>query len=186
MRPRSFKKSRKTRKVILVICEGETEKNYVELLKHHYRLPITIKSKVVGNKITKRLIKQYIKELNVESEEEVIIFFMYDMDVEEIIEKLKELNGTAILSNPCIELWFLLHHIDQRREISSNELLKKLTCTTREWKSYIKGTFNSRQSEILLSHRNLASQRAKMMDWPKNPSTNMHLFLESLENEKIT
>lgn len=55
MRERRYKKARKPRKVFLVVCEGETEEDYVNILKRHYRLPITIKTKVSGNAVSIRL-----------------------------------------------------------------------------------------------------------------------------------
>lgn len=56
MRERRFKKSRQPKKVFLVVCEGETEEEYVNMLKRHYRLPIAIKTKVSGNAVNLRLI----------------------------------------------------------------------------------------------------------------------------------
>ena len=65
MRERRSKKTRNPKRVFLVLCEGETEKEYVEILKRHFRLPVAIKTKVRGCKINERLINSYVKELGV-------------------------------------------------------------------------------------------------------------------------
>ena len=184
MRLRKYKKPRKIRKTILVICEGETERAYIEMLKRDYRLPVTIKSKVVGNKINKRLINQYLKELQVEYSEDVVIVFVYDSDVETIVDRLKELNGLLILSNPCIELWFLLHAGNQERSISSDDVVKLLISSSSEWQNYNKGLLSTKQVETLLRDKKDAIERARKLQWPNNPSSNMYQFIEILENEK--
>ncbi len=60
MRKRKISKKKEPRTVFLVICEGETEREYVEILKLWYRLPVVIKTRVSGNKINQRLVDQYI------------------------------------------------------------------------------------------------------------------------------
>lgn len=54
-RPRTMKS------VILVFCEGETEEAYISLLKQRYRLPIQIRSKVAGTKISSSYLAKQIK-----------------------------------------------------------------------------------------------------------------------------
>ncbi len=100
MRDRKFKKTRKPHKVFLVVCEGETEEEYVNLLKRHYRLPVTIKTKVSGNAISERLVNQYLKELGLARDDDYQVFFMYDADIDLIVEKLLNMAGISILSNP--------------------------------------------------------------------------------------
>jgi hypothetical protein len=39
------------KQIILVLCEGETEECYINMLKQQYRLPIKVISKVVGQNI---------------------------------------------------------------------------------------------------------------------------------------
>ena len=183
MRERRFKKIRSPRRVILVICEGETEERYVEILKRHYRLPITIKSKVVGNKITPGLISRIRKELQLENDNDCTTVYLYDGDVKEIVNKLKVLKGLQILSNPSIELWFLYHTTGLNRHTTSREVLKLLQDSAMEWKTYEKGTFSISQESLLLKNIETACKRAKESAWPDNPSTNMHRFIELLEGE---
>ena len=183
MRVRKYKKSRNPHKVFLVLCEGETEEEYINLLKRVYRLPITIKTKVIGNCINTRLVSQYVKDLGVE-QEDCSVFYVYDAAVKPVFEKILSLPGTPIISNPCIELWFLLHLKEHQRSMSSEGMLKELLTTHALWKSYAKGGLNPDQIRHLCELREIAIARAKKLKWPQNPSTNMYDFIEALENEK--
>ena len=184
MSRRTQNKKRNPRRVILVICEGETEAAYVSLFRRHYRLPITIKSKIVGNKINKRLINQILAEEGLKGENDSYVLFMYDSDVEPVIEKLRQLEGLLVISNPCIEFWYLLHHQEHSRFTSAKEVLKILKNSSPIWTSYSKGTLTEKQKEILLKNQEVASTRARILNPDANPSTNMYQFLEILEIEK--
>ena len=100
--------------MIFVVCEGDTEQAYVEMLKRYYRLPITVKTKVSGNRINSKLLNQYIAELGLDKEYECIVFLMYDGDVKAVVDRLNSLKGTLILSTPCIEYWFLIHSLNHK------------------------------------------------------------------------
>ena len=43
---------KRMRKIALVICEGETEENYLNLVKKWYKSPVRIVSHIEGTKIT--------------------------------------------------------------------------------------------------------------------------------------
>lgn len=184
MRKRHYGRIRNPRQIILVICEGESEAAYVDLLRKHYRLPITIKSKILGNKINKRLVKQILSQESLTGNEDSRVIYMYDSDVESIIEKLKQLDGTLIISNPCIELWYLLHHQDHSRFSSSKEIVKRLENSLSLWNGYTKGKLTDGQKEFLLNNSEGAVNRAKSLNSFINPSTNMYKFLEILDSEK--
>lgn len=182
MRQRN-KVKRRPHKVYLVVCEGETEADYINQLKRAYRVPVTIKTRVCGNVINKRLVDQYVAELGVGSDSEYEVFYIYDCDVRAIAEKLMKLKGHAILSNPCIELWFLLHSREFNRQQSSKAVLDELQKCSEVWRYYEKGELSKKQTEHLLENRHLAIERSKHMAWPENPSTNMYEFLEAIESE---
>lgn len=183
MRERKFKKTRQPKKLFLVICEGETEEEYVNLLKRHYRLPIMIKTKVSGNTINQRLVNQYMKELGLGKEDVCRVFYIYDADIDCMVERLLKLPGMTILSNPTIELWYLLHSRDNRRFIAPNSIVKELSASHSIWDLYSKGTLSTDQQRFLLSNQQSATERAEKMDWPANPSSNMHSFIRALEGE---
>ena len=62
-RKREERKPRRMKKVILVVCEGETEAAYVDFLKQYYRSPIKIVPKVSGHDVNKRKLDEFKKKL---------------------------------------------------------------------------------------------------------------------------
>ena len=183
MRERRFRKTRKPHKVFLVVCEGETEEEYINMLKRHYRLPIAIKTKVSGNAVSTRLVNQYIKELGLTKDDACRVFLVYDADVDCIVEKLLNIPGKLILSNPSIELWYLLHSKDCRRYVQSDFIHKELLASHPIWSSYVKGRLGMEQQRFLLANQKEAVVRAGKMNWPANPSSNMYDFIKALEAE---
>ncbi|MDO4334759.1 MAG: RloB family protein [Bacteroidales bacterium] len=186
MRQRKFSIKRPIREIFLVICEGETEREYVEKLKRHYRLPVTIKTKVSGNKINQRLVAQYMAELGIGRDDDCRVFFIYDADVEEMVEKLSKLSGTLILSNPCIELWYALHVKDYMKSQDSDGMVRSLVASHAVWSKYRKGLLTGDQASFLISRRMDAVARARRLPCRGNPSSNMYLFVEAMEEAKNT
>lgn len=184
MRERISKKKKRSHRTFLVICEGETERIYVETLKRQYRLPVAIRTKVSGNAINTRLVSQYLKELALFDKDEYRIFYVYDSDVVSIVDKLNKLEGTTILTNPCIELWFLLHLKEHYRECSSESIVKMLWAAHPSWKNYTKGKLSQEQNNLLMSNYQTAISRAGRLRKQANPSSDMPLFIHALENEK--
>lgn len=54
--------NKRMRKIVLVICEGETEVCYINLLKMWYKSPIRIVSHIEGTKITPSLVEKRTKD----------------------------------------------------------------------------------------------------------------------------
>ena len=92
-RGKSNRPARKMKPVILVLCEGETEAQYVENLKQKYRLPIKIVSKVVGQQISQKLINRHKKELKISGSENIDFFLMYDADVRSVVQNILQCKG---------------------------------------------------------------------------------------------
>lgn len=80
------------RKIALVICEGETEACYINLLKTWYKSPIRIVSNVEGTKITQSLVEKRRNELKI-SRGDKVNTFLNDMDVQTINDKLLKCNA---------------------------------------------------------------------------------------------
>lgn len=184
MRARQFKRSRRARHIYLVICEGETERVYVEALRGYFRVPVMIKTKVSGNTLTPRLVRQYVAELQVDNDDDYTIFYIYDGDVQVVADRLKSLPGNPILSYPCVEMWFLLHMKEHSRHVDSDEVVRLLRSSDRRWSKYAKGVLDSAQLNILLQNHPDASKRAKRLNKGKNPSSDLHEFIDLLESQK--
>ena len=153
IRGKNGRPERKMKPVILVLCEGETEECYVEHLKQKYRLPIKIVSKIVGQQINQKLINRYKKELKISSKENIECFLMYDADVQSVVENIRQCDAKAVLSRPCIEIWFLAHSNKvPDTDFSSDECLRRLEKVV-VWKNYKKGTLNDLQKSLLWEKR---------------------------------
>lgn len=118
--------ARTMRRVALVICEGETEAGYVDLLKRWYKSPVKVISHVEGNKVTQALVERREREQKISADDRVETFLVYDMDVPAVNCKLLSCKARLLLSNPCFELWLLLHAKDQKAALSSEATLKEL------------------------------------------------------------
>lgn len=178
---RRASKGKKINPHFWVFCEGETEEAYVCFLRSKYRIPIEIVPKIVGNKITQRIIKNCKQGKPTHDKDKD--FLMYDADVPQILEKLKSIKSTVLIaSNPSIELWFLLHYKNQRANITTNDCIRELSNRNRN--TYKKGVIDT-QLEIKLSENYTKScERAKELILFNNPSSNMNVFIEELENVK--
>lgn len=101
-------KPRKMRPQFLVLCEGETEENYINLLRQNYRLPIKIVSRIVGDKITQNVVSRHQETISGPIGPSNT-FAMYDGDKLEVVNNLEKCHCTILISKPCIEVWFLSH-----------------------------------------------------------------------------
>jgi len=178
---RQASKGKKINPHFWVFCEGETEEAYILYLRSEYRLPIEIIPKVAGCNISSRYIQSYKKGKPVHTKDKD--FLIYDSDIPEVLEKLKAINSaTLITSNPAIELWFLLHYKNQTTPISVDECIRQLS--NRNHNLYKKGVIDAQLKSKLTEKYSEACSRSKSLNIYENPSTNMHVFVEALEQVK--
>ena len=182
-RKREERKPRRMKKVILVVCEGETEAAYVDFLKQYYRSPIKIVPKVSGHDVNRRKLGEFRKSLKLSSNDNIKTFLMYDLDIQGFYEKLNSLDATLLLSNPCIELWFLLHNKDLRAELTASECIKRLQSSDQVWNDYHKPLLSFKQREMLWNNKEIAVNRAKSLNDFENPSSTIYKLIEILEAE---
>ncbi len=159
-----------------VFCEGETEEEYVKYLRSVFRIPIEINSKRTGDSISKRFINGYLNTKTRHAKDK--IFLMFDLDVDGTLQKLRELGGILLASNPCLELWFVLHHRDQSANISSSNCIRTLK---EIWPNYQKGKLTESQKRELIENINEAKARAQQLRCHDNPSTSVDLLIGYLE-----
>ena len=175
--------SLRMRKIALVICEGETEVCYINLLKSWYKSPIRIISHIEGTKITPSLVEKRTKELKISQWDKVHTFLMYDMDVQAINEKLSKCKAEMLLSNPCFEIWLLLHAKDQKAAIETDALIKELKKSAPVWKNYSKSAFTDTQKAFLNDNTDVAVGRARKLHEFQNPSTGIYKLIEMLKED---
>lgn len=164
-----------------VFCEGDTEVVYVEMLRSHYRLPIHIIAKKTLLNITPALVER-CKDAYIQTKEDRT-FLMYDLDVPTMLERLLRIpNATLLCSNPCFELWILLHYTDQKAELKSQACVNRLSSVVGK---YRKGTLSLTDKMYMMENVVQAVERTKKLKEYKNPSCTVYRIIEELEKLKM-
>ena len=161
-----------------VFCEGETEMAYVKFLRSLYRAPI----QVIPKKGKSNISEDYIERSKIEyvRTEQDKVFLMYDLDVDGMLENLQKIpNAELLVSNPCIELWFLLHYQEQKAEITSEKCVQKYQKVSKQYK---KGALSEEEKKVLAESKDIAIKRAKKLLEFNNPSTTIYRLLEMLKS----
>lgn len=181
-RKRFEKPRRKLKPLYIVFCEGETEAAYIIWLKQKYRIPIEIKTKVTGQNISNKYIEGHTKQIrNGITSKLDKSFLIYDYESSEFLDRLKKITkGFILLSNPNIELWFLLHYREQRASINGQNCIRDLKVNNT---NYEKGKLNKQLKEKLNEQIMIAVERAKALTEFKNPSSTVYKLIELLEFE---
>jgi hypothetical protein len=103
---------------------------------------------------------------------------MYDLDVSNAIDRLNKIEGCELLlSNPCIEVWFLLHYKNQTANCDCSYSCKELKNRNR---AYAKGKIDDKLKIKLSENYKEAIKRAKNLNDYDNPSSTIYKFLEKL------
>lgn len=172
-------KAKKINPHFWVFYEGETEEAYVKHLRSQYRIPIEIVPKIVGNKISERFIKSYKKGKPIHSKDKDFLF--YDADVKAVFQKLQMFKSAILIaSNPSIELWFLLHYKDQKGAITTEKCIRELSNRNRI--EYKKGLIDDCLKIKLIEKEDDACKRATASKHFENPSTNVYILINELNN----
>ena len=171
---------KKIKPTFFVFCEGKTEEQYVKFLKTQYRIPIEIDSKIAGSDISDGYIERY-KRIKVTHEKDKT-FLLYDLDVSEMLKQLKKIQDTQLLvSNPCFELWYLLHFKEQKAEVDCKYCVTELA---KRNSFYIKGSISPKLKDNLIYKQLKAVHRARKLESYSNPSSTVYLLVEALEKVK--
>ena len=174
---------RKMKEVFLIFCEGQTEEAYIDMLRRYFRAPIRIVSSIQGQSVSKHLIDEYKRSMQLSPSDRVSTFLMYDLDVAELLPRLQKCDAELLVSNPTIELWFLLHSADQRAAIASKDVTHALQQSAQEWRNYHKGAFTDRQTRLLQNNMSAAVKRATLLTDFANPSSRIYLPIQRLQAE---
>jgi hypothetical protein len=188
--------SREPRKRILVVCEGKvTEPRYFRALRHEFRNP-AIEIEIDDQHGTPKTLVAHAarrkKAAAREAQQRKDAFLAYDevwcvFDVDEhpLLDDARQQardNGVSLaISNPCFELWALLHF----REQAAAEPRQRIRQTL---KTHIPDYDKELPARLLISLIEEAMQRARHLDHlaelagvpGKNPSTGVHLLVERI------
>lgn len=173
-------KGKRMNPTFFVFCEGKTEAAYVDLLRRNFRVPVEIIARVSDSNISQPYIDRCKRDRFTTPDDKT--FLMFDLDVPGMLDRLKKIqDATLLLSNPCIEYWFLLHYVDVNREISSSECLALLRSKNL---TYSKGEFSTAMKRILIDNIVDASVRASQKVAYNNPSSTVHFLTKEIVNIK--
>lgn len=171
---------RKMNATYFIFCEGKTEAAYIDIIRRHFRIPIEIITRVSDSNISQPYIDRCKRDRFSTKDDKT--FLMFDLDVDGLLSRLKKIkDATLLLSNPCIELWFLLHYEDYNREISSAECLSKIKKLD---STYAKGRCSAALQKQLIEQITIATSRAKNKPAYTNPSSTIHLLIDLILKSK--
>ena len=160
-----------------VFCEGKTEINYVKFLRSVFRVPIQVIAKKSDSNISVDFIERSKRGYVLTQYDQT--FLMFDIDVEGMLEHLHKIpKATLLVSNPCVELWFLLHFQGIEKEITSDGCFRMLKTHSPQ---YEKGALTELEKRILVENMAKAIERAKRLEDYKNPSSTIYRLIEAME-----
>ena len=163
-----------------VFCEGKTEIAYIKFLRSLYRVPIQVIPKKGKSNISKDDIENSKRDYVTTNQDKT--FLMFDLDVAGVLEHLQKISDAELLvSNPCVELWFLLHYQEQNSKLTSKKCIQKLQSFTKDYK---KGVLSEEEKNVLAANRDVAIKRAKLLEEYDNPSTTIYRLLELLKDKE--
>lgn len=163
-----------------VFCEGKTEIAYIKFLRSLYRVPIQVIPKKGKSNISKDDIENSKRDYVTTNQDKT--FLMFDLDVAGVLEHLQKIPDAELLvSNPCVELWFLLHYQEQKSKLTSKKCIQKLQSFTKDYK---KGVLSEEEKNVLAANRDVAIKRAKLLEEYYNPSTTIYRLLELLKDKE--
>jgi hypothetical protein len=177
---------------VLVVCEGEvTEREYVEYLRRTERIPINLTIRAGGT--TKTLVETAVrlqKEAKTSRDPNDHfdqVWCVFDVDQHPKIDDAKQQANAhgihLVISNPCFDLWILLHFEDLRKHTHRHKV--QSAC-----RKHIKDYDKSPPCEQLFERFPEAERRAtELNNWHascgtdgQNPSTNAHDFVAKIRS----
>lgn len=164
-------------RTFFVFCEGKTEAEYVRFLMGECKSPVQVVPKPAKSNISRKSIDHALQRCGWTPGLDRV-FLMFDLDVEGMADRLDAIDdATPLLSNPCIELWFLLHAEDVRAELTSKACLDRLKSRVAD---YRKGRIDAKLMAVLCDGLESAVARAKSLRGRGNPSSTVYLLIEAL------
>ena len=185
---------------IVVATEGvSTEPEYLKIFNpfHGHQSVRLIPIGVGGDPraVVERAIDELKKVKNDRLARRDSVWAMFDVDIHARFADARELaRGNDIplaISNPCFELWGILHYQEQNAPLDRHECQRKLGKLCPDYKAGAGKVFSDRN--VIEQHYSIAVERAKVSgrrrkeegDPEGNPSTTVHLlteFIRCVEN----
>jgi len=193
--------NRDPRKYILIVVEGkETEYNYFTSFNRSLKLPTTKVKVVAGSGGDPLVVVERAGDLWNQTKQESArgntlnydeVFCVFDGDqptkYEEAVKRAKELRISTISSIPCFEVWFLLHYCYTTSPFQNCsqviERLKKEGLENYQKNQDIYGVLKSRREQAIANAERLSKEQ-QVSNGAPNPSTQVHLLVKHLQQQK--
>ncbi|MFH1137239.1 MAG: RloB family protein [Pseudomonadota bacterium] len=184
--------------LILITCEGETEEEYFNEIRRKLRLPkervrILSKKQCSGN--DPLTLVRCAKTLNIQQRKDIGIGYdhvwcVFDCDehrtIPAAIDMARRHDFRIAFSNPCFELWFLIHFRRQTAFINREQLVRTLKNEVgfSNYEKGLSGLFSYLENRLDTAIANARTQRKhhheSNRDITANPSTNVDEIIELL------
>lgn len=196
-RKEGFRSSR----LVIIATEGHTERIYFNELKIHYQkssVQVEVLEREGNNSCPDDVLSQvqkYEKKYNLDDDDEIWVVIDRDKWTIKMIKSVAQCcyqnkHYHLGLSNPCFELWLLLHLEDI--DTSNPELTRKMLLNKRQRKKgdpwlkvhlrELMGSYNETSYDVksLMKYVDIAINRAQKMDnpadrWPRDLGTRVYL-----------
>lgn len=157
--------NRNRKSIVLLAVEGnnQTEKNYFNGLKfRNARIVFATGNDTDPMNMTKALLRDY-KRKGLTAELGDMAYCIVDGDLSkekesQIVkadELIKEIQGQVIVSNPCVEVWFICHFTDSTKQyVSSDDAVKRLQKFIPDYEKNMKGIASILSDKMLLAIEN--------------------------------
>ena len=186
---RSFRKpDARYAPIDLVVCEGESERDYLSELARSWRIHVHIcKGDGTDPKSIVNTAKRKLKEDGVKYDK---IFCVFDIDNNlsdylEAVELCRSKKFIPIVSNPCFELWIFLHFQIRESGFGSPQQMIKVLRKCPRFENYDKDgvqIFNDTIHLIEAVCKNASALVSKKHEQPReDPYTNFHLLIKRFE-----
>lgn len=186
-------------RVIIIASEGSnTERMYFGYLRKHLRESRIIIIPSKGGKTSPKSIlenmNRYVKENQIQDDD--LCYLVVDRDnwpseaMEDITGECQKKGYHLIVSNPCFELWLMLHFISMRKFLSLKKINEFSTKKCQEFliktKVYKKKGKKIKNPEKYIDNLNTANKNARKIEInpniiiPQNVATRVYLIIEKI------
>ncbi len=192
--------SRRQKPIILIIAEGKnvTESQYFRSLQNknsEYNIKVLIPGHITDPVGLKERIEKFWRENDMDEEKGDLAFIVLDLDCDaekaKLIKRLSAQDKISkfVVSNPCFEVWFLLHFRYSTKEYhNSAEVVRDLRNFIPDYEK------NTEVSPVIKESLQNACRNAKKLekyfeelkyDWPSekcNPRTDVPKIIDAIES----
>lgn len=196
-------------RLFVIATEGkDTERIYFEALRNKIQMS-QIKLEILSsennesapNKVYDRL-TDYQNKYDIEDDDQLWLVIDKDRWTDKMLSDIAQLCNEKKsffmgLSNPCFELWLLLHYEDvskyttlEKEKIKTNKKIRGTTLLKRKVRSVL-GSYSeaSYDAKSLIANVNDAIERASLLDvdekqrWPQDVGTRVHKLVSNILEE---